>query len=63
MLLKTNVEKMSVLCLAKMLMKTQELNHVCQDVIEKKDSYRHTEIDDLGGWQRRLTGQNRGTWS
>ena len=46
MLLKTHVEKMSVLCLAKMLMKTQELNHVCQDVIEKKDGYRQPEMED-----------------
>jgi hypothetical protein len=35
-LLKTNVDKMSVLCLSKMLMKPKELDSSLQDVDENK---------------------------
>jgi hypothetical protein len=38
-LLKTHVEKMSAFRLAMIFMKTNELEHSCQDVDENKGSY------------------------
>jgi hypothetical protein len=45
MLLKTHVEKMSVLCLSTMLMKTHKLDVSLHDVHEKKGGYQKTAND------------------
>ncbi len=54
MLLKTHVEKMSVLATPTIFMKTRDLSRLCHDIYETKGSYapRSTTFNVLGGSTR-----------